>query len=179
MTEVLIAIAAIAVVAMLVTIVLRARKEQKEEEKKVVPRKIVTQVETLRERDAQALRSLNGSASGASSMKPKVTHTSRHSAPSRPSVSRSRRDDSDIITNPLHPLNPITDPFDVYGSSDSVRESRPEPTPEPTRYTEPSGSYSFSGSSDSGSSYSGSSDSGSSYSSSDSSSSSSSGGSFD
>ncbi|AAQ64162.1 hypothetical protein KVP40.0091 [Vibrio phage KVP40] len=181
MTEVLITIAAIAFVALVVTLIVRARTKQKEEAANALSMR-----EAAANRTREQLESISAMSNGASRMKPKApsrpASSSRHSAPSR---SRTRRDDDDIITNPLHPLNPITDPVGLYERDEPVRETRSEPSysaPEPS-YSEPErspsvsspGSYSFGGSSDSGSSYSSSSDSGSSYSSSDSSS----GGSFD
>ncbi|QHJ74274.1 cell division protein [Vibrio phage VH1_2019] len=184
MTEVLITIAAIAFVALVVTLIVRARTKQKEEAANALSMR-----EAAANRTREQLESISAMSNGASRMKPKApsrpASSSRHSAPSRSHVSRTRRDDDDIITNPLHPLNPITDPVGLYERDEPVRETRSEPSysaPEPS-YSEPErsssvsspGSYSFGGSSDSGSSYSSSSDSGSSYSSSDSSS----GGSFD
>ncbi|AGN30141.1 hypothetical protein VPFG_00139 [Vibrio phage nt-1] len=199
MTETVLAVIAISFVALVVYLYIREQNKRKaanavsmrdraEGLAEKLPTKEQQELDKLKE--AATVRSQNGSPTGATRMKPTVTHTSRHAAPSRPVASRTRRDDDDIITNPLHPLNPITDPLDVYGSDDTVcgmRDETPAPTrsysaPEPS-YSEPEpsrsasvsspGSYSFGGSSDSGSSSSSSSDS---YSSSDSGSSSSGGG---
>ncbi|QIW90486.1 UNVERIFIED_ORG: hypothetical protein GCAPEGMB_00139 [Vibrio phage V07] len=173
MTEVLITIAAIAFVALVVTLIVRARTKQKEEAANALSMR-----EAAANRTREQLESISAMSNGASRMKSKApsrpASSSRHSAPSR---SRTRRDDDDIITNPLHPLNPITDPVGLY-ERDEPSYSAPEPSysePERSPSVSSPGSYSFGGSSDSGSSYSSSSDSGSSYSSSDSSS----GGSFD
>ncbi|QNJ55007.1 hypothetical protein vBValMR11Z_81 [Vibrio phage vB_ValM_R11Z] len=183
MIELSVTVAAILFVLFVIYMYKRAADKQKAENAKSMREQANPDIlDRLRDRDAKELRSLNGTSSNAKS---RVTHSVRHNVPKTQSLSRTsrkRREDDGIVTNPLHPLNPITDPVGLY-SEDEPTRSRPEPSysaPEPS-YSEPErvsspGSYSFGGSSDSSSSYSSSSDSGSSYSSSDSSSSSSGGG---